>query len=631
MRSCVSQGVRIDTPFGAFNPELSFVKTASLRAMEKQRTIVGTMRVNSPHVWLSSTQSGAKSKMIRVNKCQDSVQKSGHKAAHQISITTSKDLRKSKNRLSVDTRSKGRTSCAEISSESETKRSEPKGVDSVATNEKRLHSSSNMNSSADVDGSYSDSSNPSSSLEENFQGYPSWLRSIFSSSPYDASIAALAIPAVLALAADPLLQVVDTIFVGQAGSDALAALGVNSALFTFSFVIFNFLATATTPLVATALSSGDHEKAGRVTSQALVIAAVLGCSLAFGLHSFAEPALSLMGADESASPSMFGLAKDFLLIRAAAAPAALLVTVGQGVFRGLQDMKTPLNITLLANGVNLSLDIILITGLGLGVKGAATATLVAEWTAAVSFLALIWNRKDQLGGSSAILSGFAAPSMAEAIKDAVPFLSAGGAVLLRTTALLGTKTLASVTATRLGPVSIASHQIVMQLWLLSSFAIDSLAVAGQSLVAVELGHKNLKEARNVSNRLLQLGLAVGVTLALALAAVSPWIPSVFNADVKVESAVWEILPLAIGLLPLNAVVYVLDGILVGASDFKWMAKAMFFTAVAAAGLLFAVEPLDAGLLGVWIALAMLMSGRLGTLLWRYNSQNGPLPDKSPKI
>lgn len=452
---------------------------------------------------------------------------------------------------------------------------------------------------------------------------PRWLKHLLKGSPYDSSIAALAIPAVLALAADPLLQVVDTVFVGQAGADSLAALGVNSALFTFSFVIFNFLATATTPLVATAISGGDGEKAGHVTSQALILATVLGCGLAIALHVFADPALELMGADQSSSPEMFALAKDFLLIRAMAAPAALIITVGQGVFRGLQDMKTPLNVTLLANGVNLTLDILLILGLGLGVKGAASATVVAEWTAAAAFLGLIWKRQDVLGGFSALRSGIGASSVAEAARDALPFLSAGGAVLLRTAALLGTKTLASATAARLGPVSIASHQIVMQLWLLSSFAIDSLAVAGQSLVAVELGGHHPQHARDVSDRLLQLGLGVGVVLAVGFGLASPIIPKIFHADGDVESSVLQILPLAIGLLPMNAIVYVLDGILVGASDFQWMAMAMLGSAIGAGALLFAVEPLHAGIMGIWMALAVLMTGRLGTLLWRYHSRNGP--------
>lgn len=139
--------------------------------------------------------------------------------------------------------------------------------------------------------------------------------SIFRSSPYDAAIFSLALPAVLALAADPLLAVVDTVFVGQIDSDALAALGINSALFTFSFVVFNFLSTATTPLIATALAMGDEKKAGKITLQALGVATILGVGLAGALIGGADQALAVMGADKGTDPQVFALAKQFLLIR----------------------------------------------------------------------------------------------------------------------------------------------------------------------------------------------------------------------------------------------------------------------------------------------------------------------------
>lgn len=467
-------------------------------------------------------------------------------------------------------------------------------------------------------------SNNLNSAEEDTTTLFGFFPSIFKSSPHDGAIFSLAFPAVLALAADPLLQVVDTIFVGQTGPDALAALGVNSALFTFSFLVFNFLATATTPLVATALAEGDARRAGTVTIQAMLLATLLGTGLTFGLTLGADQALMLMGADPSSTPEMFSLAKDFLLIRAFAAPAVLLMTVGNGTFRGLQDMRTPLTITLATNAINFGLDTLLILGLGWGVKGAATATSVAEWVAAIAYLSLLYRRKDQLGGLD-IRGAVISSSLSAAAADMAPFLQAGGAVLLRTAMLLGTKTLASATAARLGPTSIASHQVVMQLWLLSSLIIDSLAVAGQSLVAVDKGRGDIPRARQVSNRLLQLGVGGGVILAAGFWAVEPYIPGIFTQDAGVTSAAEAILPLAVAMLPINAAVYVFDGILVGASDFKWMAGAMVVAAASAVGLLVGVEPMELGLTGVWGALALLMAGRLVTLVWRYQSPKGPLP------
>ena len=468
--------------------------------------------------------------------------------------------------------------------------------------------------------------------------------------PDDGQILALAVPAALALAADPLLQVVDTAFVGHAGPDALAALGINSALFTFSFLVFNFLGTATTPLVARAKSSRNMTKAGMVTLQALTVATICGTLLSIALLSWSDGALQLMGADAQGNPTTYALAKEFLFIRAFAAPAVMLCTVGQGVFGGLQDMKTPLGITVSANAINLSLDIILILGLGWGVKGAACATTVAEWTAACSYLYFLWSRRESLGGSSAP-EAMKQMNMKELMRSFTPFFNAGGAVLMRTILLLGTKTMASATAARLGSTAIASHQVVMQLWLLTSMLVDSLAVSGQSLVAVEFGKAKLdciqiakahrgeqdqvlmmdtSGARRVANRLLQLGVGSGLALGATFAITSPWIPTLFTDDVSVEASILAILPIAITMLPVNGAVYVLDGILVGSRDFKWMAKAMTLAAGFALAFLAAVEPLELGLNGVWYALAALMMLRMGTLVWRYQSPQGPFsPEGTP--
>lgn len=454
------------------------------------------------------------------------------------------------------------------------------------------------------------------------------IGTLFRANKHDGAIFALALPAVLALAADPLLSMVDTIFIGQVGTDELAALGINTALFTFAFLVFNFLATATTPMVAASLAAGDREHAGKVTLQALGLATVLGGALTVALVAFSDGALALMGAGPETG-RVHELATQFLVIRAAAAPAALLMTVGQGAFRGLQDMRTPLGITLAANGINLGLDIFLIMGLGWGVRGAATATTTAEWVAALAYMGLLYKRRDDLGGLSPRL--VLSSQLADALAEMTPFLKAGGAMLLRTGLLLGTKTLASATAARLGVVPVAAHQVVTQLWLLSSLLVDSVAIAGQSLVAVQLGKGDIFEARAVSNRLLGLGIGGGVALAGAFWLAEPVIPGIFSNDAAVEAAVREVLPIAVAMLPINAAVYVFDGIVTGASDFKFMAGAMVLAAGTAVLLLLGVEPLELGLQGVWYALGLLMVSRLGTMIWRYQSEDGPLPPSAERL
>nr|MDP2470247.1 MATE family efflux transporter [Candidatus Palauibacterales bacterium] len=116
------------------------------------------------------------------------------------------------------------------------------------------------------------------------------------SSRLDREILQLAVPALGALAADPLVSMVDTIFVGRLGVLPLAALGVNTSIFAFSFVVFNFLAYGTTPMVARAVGRGDRVAAGNVVLQALLLAAVVGGMAAILLEAAAVPIVTVMGA-----------------------------------------------------------------------------------------------------------------------------------------------------------------------------------------------------------------------------------------------------------------------------------------------------------------------------------------------
>src|SRR5690606_28383036 len=201
----------------------------------------------------------------------------------------------------------------------------------------------------------------------------------------DREILALAVPALGALAADPLVSLVDTAYVGRLGVVPLAALGVNVSIFGLAFLVFNFLAYGTTPMVARAVGSGDRVRAGRLAVEALTLAVVAGAMATAVLQLLAVPIVRAMGATgELVAPAV-----EYLRIRALAGPAVLIITASNGIFRGWQDTRTPFLVALVVNAVNLVLDPILIFGVGLGLRGAAIATVVAQWTGAAAFLWLI--------------------------------------------------------------------------------------------------------------------------------------------------------------------------------------------------------------------------------------------------
>ncbi|MGM0559024.1 MAG: MATE family efflux transporter, partial [Myxococcota bacterium] len=411
-------------------------------------------------------------------------------------------------------------------------------------------------------------------------------------------------PALGGLAVDPLVSLVDTAFIGQLGSTQLGALGVNAALFSLTFVVFNFLAYGTTPRVGRAVGRDDTEAAGRVIVQALTLAVVAGAVALAVLEAFAVPILALMGATGPlAEPAL-----EYLRIRALAGPAVLIISAGRGAFRGFQDTRTPLFVIIVLNIINLVLDPLLIFGLGWGLVGAAIATAVAQWAGALLFVWLLLVRRREEFGIRLEL-----PSP----RDMVPFLKIGGNLFLRTGALVGTMTLATAVAARIGVLAVAAHQVANQLWGFLALVVDALAVAGQALVSKHLGRDEPDEARAVSNRLLQLGLVVGVLLAVTFWLLRPVLPRLFSDDPETVQQVIDIFLFVALLQPLNGLVFVWDGVFMGAEDFRFLAVAMGISAAVAAGVLLLVIPMGWGLEGVWWGITALMVVRILTLGWRY--------------
>jgi MATE family multidrug resistance protein len=430
---------------------------------------------------------------------------------------------------------------------------------------------------------------------------------------HDRQILALGIPALGALAADPLVSLVDTAFVGRLGTTSLAALGIDAAIFGLAFFAFNFLAYGVTPLVAKALGAGEVDRASRVIANGLVAAIALGTVVTVVLQVGAGPILDLMGASDEVA----GEAAGYLRIRALAAPAVLIITLGHGAFRGHQDTRTPFFITLGFNLVNLILDPLLIFGAGWDLNGAAIATLAAQWVGAAWFLVLIRRR---LG----IRFTGVEPS------ELFGLLRVGRDVVIRTAALLVTFTVATRVAATIGDAEVAAHQVGMQILIFLALSIDALAIAAQSLIARFVGEERRTDAWDVSVRLLQLGAVVGAGLLILLVLTRSVVPGWFTSEPEVREAIesmWLILAI---MQPLAALVYVWDGIVMGAADFGYLAWAMVLSGVVAIASLALVVPLGWGLPGVWWGIGLLNVVRAGTLGWWHFRPAGSLrPQPEP--
>lgn len=407
-------------------------------------------------------------------------------------------------------------------------------------------------------------------------------------------IVGLALPAMLALAADPLLSLVDTALVGRLGAVSLAALGINAALFTTTFWLFNFLTYGTTAEVARLHGAGRPADAARYALQALWLAIALGLAVTLVLEAAGPWVVAAMGA----TGEVAGAALSYLRVRALAAVAVLVVAVGHGAFRGLRDTRTPLYVAIAANGSNALVSFVLIYPVGLGVVGAAWGTVLAQTGAAVAFLLLARRR-------------LPVPSLRVDPPAMRAIVSVSRDLFLRTTSLLSGILITTAVATRMGVTTVAAHQIARELWSMMALVLDGFAIAGQALVGTALGARRPDVAAADARKLLGWGLVAGIAIGVAYLALAGPLPRVFTTEAAVLSEVRDVWFLIALLQPVGGIVFVLDGVLMGARDFTFL---LWSTALAALGCLVPVSVaalmLGWGLPGIWWGMAAMIGVRL---------------------
>ena len=414
----------------------------------------------------------------------------------------------------------------------------------------------------------------------------------------DRSIARLAVPALGALAAEPLVALVDTAFVGRLGEEPLAALGVVNGVLGLAFFLFIVLTYAGTPLIARAVGLGDRDRATRLVNQSIMVAAVLMVVGLVVIEGAAHLLIDLMGAGPEVAPQ----AVDYLRIRGLGLPALLMITVGSSVYRGVGDTRTAMFVSVGLSLVNLILDPVFIFGLGWGLAGAGWASVIAQTLGGATFVLLYRS------GHSGLTPRWSRPRW----RDLRELLGAGSALFIRTAALISTFTVATAAAARLGDAQVAAHQVVIQLWYLLALVLDAVAIAAQNLIARYLATDPPTAAR-LARRMLFWGWWSGTVIAISLWLLRHYLPGWFTTDRSVVDFLVVLMPFIVLSQPLNGLVFVLDGILIGATDFAYMAKAMVVVAVLTCTLIGL-----AGSIGmIWWALVIMNLARLGAFYVRY--------------
>ena len=476
--------------------------------------------------------------------------------------------------------------------------------------------------------------------------------------------------------ADPLMTLVDTSFVGLLGTIPLASLGPNvrlpfflplfssphllfsltldllpfpfpsfpshshppstaqSTIFNTVFLIGTFtFAVVTTDRVAAARASGDPTACGHAVNIGIATAALFGLAAAAALYAFAPQALAAAGSN----PEILGAATDYLRWRALACPATLVMVVGQACYRGALDLRTPLAVVAASAAANLALDPLLMFGLGMGVKGAALATMIAQVGGAAAMLALLrrdWHKfglpepTPEAPAPPAPAPSFAPASAFRALARAVDlpawcrgaptlpelrgFLAKCGVLLVRASLIIAVWTCSGAVANCVGTLGAAGHQLIQSLQMLQLNVTYAFLSVGHSMVANRRGQAGA--ARQVADRVVVLGFSLSALLAVATWALREQLPRLVTRDPAVLAAVAPALVPACLMLFASANNAV-EGTLLGAGDDAFVASTYVPSVGVALGVLASTRAL--GLAGVWWALAAYYGVLLLLLTGRY--------------
>ncbi|MGV8966230.1 MAG: MATE family efflux transporter [Cellulomonas sp.] len=408
----------------------------------------------------------------------------------------------------------------------------------------------------------------------------------------DARILALAVPALGALIAEPLFVLADSAIVGHLGTAQLAGLALASTVLITLVGLCVFLAYATTAAVSRRIGAGDPRGALTLGVDGMWLAAGLGVLLAAVAWLGAPWAVTTLGA----TPDVAGYAVSYLRWSAPGLPGMLVVLAATGALRGLQDTRTPLWVAAGGAVANAGLNLALVYGAGLGIAGSGLGTAIAQLAmAGVLTIVVVRGARDRGAalrpGASGIWAG----------------ARAGAPLFVRTLSLRLAILLTVFVAAGLGQVALAGHQVVSSIWGLTAFALDALAIAAQALVGFSLGAADVTQTRAVLRRTLTWGVGAGVVLGVAVAAGGWWIAPLFTTDPDVRAAVAVSLVAVAVFLPMAGWVFVLDGVLIGAGDGRYLAATGMLTLAVYAPVALAVRawaPDGApGLAWLWAAFA----------------------------
>lgn len=414
------------------------------------------------------------------------------------------------------------------------------------------------------------------------------------------NILALALPALGVLIANPLYLLLDTAVVGRLGTAELAALAAGTTIQSIVTTQLTFLSYGTTARSSRLYGAGKRSAAVAEGVQATWVALAVGCAIAVLVWLLAQP----LGVWLTHDVATGAAAAQWMRVAGCAVPLTLVIMAGNGWMRGVQNTRLPFVITLCGLVPGAAILPALVARYGL--VGSAIANVIGMGIAAALFL-IVLIREHARG------SGGSWRPQWSVIRQQ---LILGRDLILRSLSFQISLLAAAAVAGRFGVATLAAHQILLQLWNLLTLVLDSLAIAAQTLTGAALGTGQVARATAVAKQTTKYSTVFALILALAFAVGARPIQAIFTQDqvVLADLAVpWWLL---IAMILVGGVVFALDGVLLGASDAKFLRN---LTIISVLGAFVPMTVLSAqlgwGLTGIWVGhLASVVVRLLGVIV-----------------
>jgi MATE family multidrug resistance protein len=428
----------------------------------------------------------------------------------------------------------------------------------------------------------------------------------------------LAIPALIAGIAEPLLSITDTAIIGNIdvnATESLAAVGIVGAFISMLIWVFGQIRSAISSIISQYVGANRLDEIKNLPAQAIAII-VSGSLLVLAIsYPFAEQIFQFY----NASGSVLAYCVVYFKIRIFGFPFSLLVFAIFGTFRGLQNTFYPMIIAIIGASLNIVLDIILVYGVegfipAMNIEGAAYASVIAQITMAVISVVLLLKK-------TTISLNMKLPFHQEIPK----LLNMIGNLFIRTIALNTALYFATSYATGYGKEYIAAYTIGLNIWLLGAFMVDGYSSAGNILAGKLLGAKEYGSLIALSSKLTKYGFFTGIIIAGFGLVFYDAIGRVFTKDPLVLEQFYHVFWIVILAQPLNAITFIYDGMFKGMGEMKYLRNVLLLSTgfVFIPTLLF-FDWLDYKLVAIWIAFTFWILARGIPLIFKFRNKFLPL-------